>query len=144
MRFSSHGTSAPGFTSERATWVVPGPTHTGGPPDPRRATVWRGACFVESLPKAPRIRASSARTDTRSSAGYASSRSSSPAELAAIATEGTSSPFDSTARTTLRTRATSPAYHYSPFMSVHSEEARFVISIDLSAEFGEEYEGDDD
>jgi hypothetical protein len=29
-------------------------------------------------------------------------------------------------------------------MSVHSEEARFVISIDLSAEFGEEYEGDDD
>ncbi len=29
-------------------------------------------------------------------------------------------------------------------MSVHREEACFVVRIDLSAEFGEDYEGDDD
>jgi hypothetical protein len=29
-------------------------------------------------------------------------------------------------------------------MPVHREEARFVIRIELSAEFGEDYEGDDD
>lgn len=29
-------------------------------------------------------------------------------------------------------------------MPVHREEGRFVVSIDLSAEFGEDYEGDDD
>jgi hypothetical protein len=29
-------------------------------------------------------------------------------------------------------------------MPVHREEGRFVVRIELSAEFGEEYEGDDD
>jgi hypothetical protein len=29
-------------------------------------------------------------------------------------------------------------------MTVHREEGRFVVSIDLSAEFDEDYEGDDD
>ena len=29
-------------------------------------------------------------------------------------------------------------------MTVHREEGRFVVSIELSAEFDEEYEGDDD
>ena len=29
-------------------------------------------------------------------------------------------------------------------MSVHREEGRFTIRIDLAAEFGEDYEGDDD
>jgi hypothetical protein len=29
-------------------------------------------------------------------------------------------------------------------MPVHREQGRFVVSIDLSAEFGEDYEGDDD
>jgi hypothetical protein len=29
-------------------------------------------------------------------------------------------------------------------MPIHREEGRFVVSIDLSAEFGEDYEGDDD
>jgi hypothetical protein len=29
-------------------------------------------------------------------------------------------------------------------MAVHREEGRFVVRIELSAEFGEDYEGDDD
>jgi hypothetical protein len=29
-------------------------------------------------------------------------------------------------------------------MPVHREEARFIVRIELSAEFGEDYEGDDD
>jgi hypothetical protein len=29
-------------------------------------------------------------------------------------------------------------------MPLHREEARFVVTIELSAEFGEDYEGDDD
>jgi hypothetical protein len=29
-------------------------------------------------------------------------------------------------------------------MAVHREEGRFVVCIELSAEFGEDYEGDDD
>jgi hypothetical protein len=29
-------------------------------------------------------------------------------------------------------------------MTVHREQARFVVSIDLSAEFDEDYDGDDD
>src|SRR5215472_1558692 len=137
MRFSSQGPSAAGWERARPTCTVPAPMRTAGPPEPLLAR-WKESGTSTPRWNAPMRTRSSRATATQSSAGHRRGWSSAAREYLAIA-----SALWSPARTTPRRRPIRRVYD-GQSMGVHLEEGSFVVRISLSAEFGEDYEGDED
>src|SRR5215467_6050412 len=138
MREGGHGTSALGLVSARTSHSEPGPTSTVGPPEPRRTSARPSATAVRRW-YAPRTRASPETEASASSALCASGRSSAARERRAASSGA------STAALTIPIRlATAHDVMMPSTMAVHREEGRFVIRLELFAEFDDEYEGDDD